>query len=211
MGVSGSSTDPSVYRGCRGWATAQGLFFLFFVPMLSAALIYEGFVGAPNVIGGLAGIVLLVALGIVLPRVLRGGELAFDAEALTIHTAWSPRRTIRYEDITHIEQFVNAFPVFTFTCPSILHRHGRPILLNDFHAVGLSRGRATRSPKVREAIRWLNHELRRVVPEFLLPPEAAYGLKIFHDGSASRSHRQVRRSPSVVVRTRVANRAGKVT
>jgi hypothetical protein len=157
--VPASQTPDMTYRGFRGWAICQGVWFLVFVPMLSGLLIYEGFVGAPNVLGGLFGILLLIALAMMLPRIIRGGDVSFRPESLTIRTAWSKTRDVRYDEIRRVDQFVNGLPVLTPTCPSLIRTRGRPLLLNDFRAIGLTRARAARSPKVNTAILRLNEEL----------------------------------------------------
>lgn len=134
--------------------------FLVIVPILSGFLIYEGFVGAPNLLGGLAGIALLLVLALMLPRIWRGGEVSFDTATLTVRTALFWARTLRYDEVRQVDQFVNGLPVLSFTCPSLVRSRGRPLLLNDFHAFGQTRDRAARSPKVRTATQRLGGELR---------------------------------------------------
>jgi hypothetical protein len=148
----GVDPSPIAIRGFRYWAVSQGSAIAICGIILSWGLIYQGFIYSKDDVPGALGILLLAGLVLLIPRVLRGGEVAFDANSVVIRTAWAPTRRIPRSEIVGFDQHVSASMLLVFTCPRITRSGRRRILLNDFHAFGLTELRATHSPSVTQAL-----------------------------------------------------------
>lgn len=140
-----SGNEPGVVVriiGFRWPSVVQAVFFGVFGPALGASIIYEGFLGSPNFVGGLFGIALVIASLVFVPRVWRGGWIQFTATGLEVHSAWSRVKSINYGEIERVDVFINWFPIFVIYMPRIVMRTHRPLLLNDFVARALTPARA---------------------------------------------------------------------